>query len=191
MREDKIFKGEVNRYVWHLSRNKYRKSIEKTGLVPFSSAESDWGPPINYEAAVFVNNHDYYTEWFHLDESLWIPPNLEMYDVWLIDTINFETKWYLDYKNQCSGDYLYTKDHIPRERLTLFTINEVVCQSCEKIIEGLPLERVLCPSEKHRDTETKYAHDECLCDMYKDDFDITDRFLKRGQKRCRTGAFLF
>jgi len=114
----------INRYVYHVAHRKVRESILKKGLI--QSAVDHFNIP----NAVYANNGI-------IPEYCWYPwiiyweYLLEDFDFWRIDTLKLGAAWFVDrvmYKDSCAKSestlYVYTKNHIPAECLTLFTHQE-------------------------------------------------------------------
>jgi hypothetical protein len=117
---------EINRYVFHVTESFNRESILKKGL--FQSGENHF----NISNAVYAHNGI-------IPENCWYPFLLNWnycilvgFDYWRIDTRELGAEWFLDnvmYRDSVMDTidnclYVYTKNHIPAECLTLFTFQE-------------------------------------------------------------------
>jgi len=130
----------TERFVYHLSRQCYRDSIEQKGLKANSKPHT-----IGFENAVFAHNHNFLDlEWYPLtldkyDWDFYNPKNegdrflddtdaiLRMfeytYDIWRIDTQKLNRQWYCDEVGEREFDkslfrpkhlYVVTFGDIPR-----------------------------------------------------------------------------
>jgi hypothetical protein len=176
MEKEQLYTGPVSRYVWHVSNKIHRESIAKTGLIPQTFEKSVWAqsPELYYPPAIFVNNHDNYDEWFHLDESKYIPSTTFETDVWRIDTSKLDLKWYLDLNKGGKSEYLYTKEMIPVESIQLFIVNKLSCVECGTIICNLHLDDALRPSEDEDKEQIEYIHEYCIKFHYRDEVDVDE-----------------
>jgi hypothetical protein len=188
MKKEELYTGPVARYVWHVSKKKFRDSIAKNGLVPQPFEKSIWArsPALYYPPAIFVNNHPVYDEWFHLDESKYIGRTSFETDVWRIDTTKLNVKWYLDYNLGSRPDALFTKEHIPVDAIQLFILNKLSCVDCNTIISNLSLDEALRSVQKENIVQMEYIHYWCLERNAKKEVDIdewAEEKMKRGKIR--------
>lgn len=119
-------RAEINRYVFHVTESCNRKSILKKGLL-----QSGVGH-FNISNAVYAHNGIIPANCWYPFLLDWNYSLLDGYDYWRIDTRELGAEWFFDhvmYRDSFSGPinntlYVYTKNHIPAECLTLFTFQE-------------------------------------------------------------------
>lgn len=104
---------DTNRYVYHVSNPKNRKSIEKSGLIP--KRGDQWLENTTIKGrAIFATNSDNREDMF---DSTYDD------DIWQIDTEKIpDVKWKKDpnFSWDKSYKHIYTQQSIPKEALTLF-----------------------------------------------------------------------
>ena len=165
----------INRYVYHVANRKTRESILKKGLI--QSAEDYFNIP----NAVYANNGI-------IPEYCWYPWViywdflLEDFDFWRIDTLKLGAAWFVDrvmYKDSFAKSestlYVYTKNHIPAECLTLFTHQKSKEYFYQK--DGVAHVRRLPEFRQHvwnHNSKMKYLSE--VIDEKKYLLDISDRF---------------
>ena len=119
-------RAKINRYVFHVTNSCNRESILKNGLL------QSGGNHFNISNAVYAHNGifpEYCWYPFLLDWNYCI---LDGFDYWRIDTRELGAEWFLDnvmYRDSVMAPfynslYVYTKNYIPAECLTLFTFQE-------------------------------------------------------------------
>jgi hypothetical protein len=100
-----------NKFVYHTSNPKFRKSILKKGLIPTKGEQRIDDDP--YGEAIFVTNSDKKKDWF---DSTYDD------DIYRINTENLsDVKWYKDRNMGLNKNnlYLVTFDKIPVESIEL------------------------------------------------------------------------
>lgn len=119
-------KIKPQRFVWHLSPRKNRKSILKQGLI---AALSSYG-------CVFANNQSRDIDFFYpfcvyLYYGDFTQESYLAYDYWKIDTSMIKADWFID-PNMANGpeeymgtsrNFIFTEASIPPEALTLHKID--------------------------------------------------------------------
>ncbi len=164
MRNEIIYKGKLNPFVWHLSATRNRFSIFENGLLPRAFENSAWNrfPGLYYPPAVFVNNHDCYEDWFYMDESRWQKSLRYAWDVWRIDTSLLNTEWYIDQNTGAGQNSLFTKQVIPKSALKLFRFNMIGCIYCQTVICNMGLDEALHPYGTPNCKPFRYMHEACF-----------------------------
>ena len=171
-------RAEINRYVYHVTEKSNRESILKKGL--FQSG----GNYQNISNAVYAHNGV-------IPQYCWYPWNidwlstrlLDEYDYWRIDTRKLGAVWFFDhvmYKDSFSRPinntlYVYTKNHIPAECLTLFTHQESKEYFYQK--DGVAHVRRLPEFRQHvwnHNSKMKYLSE--VIDEKKYQLEISDRY---------------
>jgi hypothetical protein len=142
------------RYVYHITCDAYKGSIEKNGLTPKSCAESKWGfrnQEGQYPPMVFANNTEVFYEFFYFNDPV---RSCHDYDIWRIDTEAFDGEWFIDLNYEWGELYVCTPNHIPKEALTQMQIAKGFCRICDQVYDWSVVSQVFEPFEESRNVDS-------------------------------------